>query len=255
MADSRASAASAGFAEGVPCWLEAQLSDVEAGKRFYGELFGWTFEAAHATSTWAYSEGLAVAALVPKRDGRMPTVWTVHFATHDAEGMVRRIREAGGQVITTPVPVGTYGTMALAADPEGAVFGLWEGAEHAGFERRYEPGTFCRAELYSRDPEAVAPFYEDVPLGGLGEEGAGTPGAAADDAGTEDFGRSAVRDVFAAEMPPHFLAHFAVEDCETVLGTVIGLGGRIQVAPFDTSYGVVAVVTDNQGASFAVLQR
>ena len=31
------------FAEGVPCWADAMLSDVEAGKRFYGELFGWTF--------------------------------------------------------------------------------------------------------------------------------------------------------------------------------------------------------------------
>lgn len=62
-------------------------------------------------------------------------------------------------------------------------------------------------------------------------------------------------DVFPAEMPPHFLVHFGVEDCDAVLGTVNRLGGRVQVTPFDTSYGRVAVVTDNQGASFAVLQR
>ena len=31
------------YGEGVPCWVDAQLPDVEAGKRFYGELFGWTF--------------------------------------------------------------------------------------------------------------------------------------------------------------------------------------------------------------------
>ena len=39
------------------------------------------------------------------------------------------------------------------------------------------------------------------------------------------------------------------------LGVVTRLGGRVQVPPFDTSYGNVAVVTDNQGASFALLQR
>lgn len=36
----------AAFPEGVPCWVDAQLADVAAGKRFYGELFGWTFEGA-----------------------------------------------------------------------------------------------------------------------------------------------------------------------------------------------------------------
>jgi predicted enzyme related to lactoylglutathione lyase len=56
-------------------------------------------------------------------------------------------------------------------------------------------------------------------------------------------------------MPPHFLVHFGVEDCEGVLGTVSRLGGRVQAPPFETSYGKVAVVTDNQGASFAVLER
>jgi predicted enzyme related to lactoylglutathione lyase len=55
-------------------------------------------------------------------------------------------------------------------------------------------------------------------------------------------------------MPPHFLVHFGVEDVEAVLGTVNRLGGRVQTPPFDTSYGRAAVVTDNQGASFAVLQ-
>jgi hypothetical protein len=36
---------------------------------------------------------------------------------------------------------------------------------------------------------------------------------------------------------------------------VVRLGGRVQVPPFGTSYGTAAVVTDNQGASFALLHR
>ena len=56
-------------------------------------------------------------------------------------------------------------------------------------------------------------------------------------------------------MPPHFLVHFAVEDVAAALEDVTRLGGRVQVPPFETSYGEVAVVTDNQGASFALLHR
>jgi predicted enzyme related to lactoylglutathione lyase len=240
MAENKASA----YGEGVPCWVDAQLPDVEAGKRFYGELFGWDFEEAYGGSVWARKEGRPVAALARKADGRLPTVWTVYFATPDVEALADRVWAAGGQVVTAPVPVGDLGMFALVTDTEGAVFGLWEPGAHPGFGRRHEPGTFAWAELYARDTEAANTFYGD-----LFHDALFGPDA------RPDFGRAAVSEVFPAEMPPHFLVHFAVADCEAVLGTVSRLGGRIQAPPFETSYGKVAVVTDNQGASFAVLER
>ncbi|MEU7425835.1 MULTISPECIES: VOC family protein [unclassified Streptomyces] len=244
MAENRASVHEEAFEEGVPCWVDAQLADVEAGKRFYGELFGWSFEEAHGSSVWARLGGEPVAALAPKTDGRMPTVWTVSFATPDARALGRRITAAGGQLVLPPIPVGDLGTAALAADPGGAVFGLWQAGDHRGFGRRREPGTFAWAQLYTRDTAAANAFYGDLfhdALFGAGAE--------------PDFGRAEVTEVFPAEMPPHFLTHFRVTDIADALQAVRGLGGRVQVPPFDTSYGLVAVVTDNQGASFALLQR
>ncbi|KUM69756.1 hydrolase [Streptomyces griseorubiginosus] len=224
--------------------MDAQLPDVAAGQRFYGELFGWTFEEAPGGSVWALRDGEPVAGLARKTDGRMPTVWTVYFATPDIESLADRIWAAGGQVVTAPVPVAELGMSALVTDPEGAVFALWEPGSHQGFGARHRPGTFAWAELYARDTEAANTFY-----GGLFHDALFGPDA------HPDFGRAPVADVFPAEMPPHFLVHFQVEDCEAVLGTVGRLGGRVQAPPFETSYGKVAVVTDNQGASFAVLER
>ncbi|MFE1248765.1 VOC family protein [Streptomyces sp. NPDC058741] len=240
MAENRASL----YAEGVPCWVDVQLPDVEAGKRFYGELFGWTFEDWFGPFTRALKGGEPVAALIRKVDGRMPTVWTVYFATPDAGALARRVREAGGQVVSAPVPAGELGVTALVTDPEGAVFALWQPGEHPGFGARHEPGTFARVQLYARDTEAVDGFY-----GALFQEALFGPDA------EPDFGRAPVSDVFPAEMPPHFLVHFAVEDLPAALEEVTGLGGRVQVPPFGTSYGAVAVVSDDQGASFALLHR
>ncbi|MFI2203847.1 VOC family protein [Streptomyces sp. NPDC020192] len=250
MAENRASAneetqeVGEAYGEGVPCWVDAQLPDVEAGKRFYGELFGWTFEEAYGSSVWARLDGEPVAALAHKTDGRMPTVWTVYFATPDAEALTRRITAAGGQVVMAPTALDDLGTAALAADPEGAVFGLWQPGGHQGFGRRREPGTFVWAQLYTRDTAAANTFY-----GGLFHEALFGSGA------EPDFGRAEVTEVFPAEMPPHFLAHFRVTDLDDALGAVQRLGGRVQASPFETSYGQVAVVTDNQGASFALLHR
>jgi predicted enzyme related to lactoylglutathione lyase len=240
MAENRASA----YGEGVPCWVDVQLPDVEAGKRFYGGLFGWTFRAAHGSAVWALRDGEPVAALVPKTDGRMPTVWTVHFATPDAGACVRRVQASGGQLVTAPTRIADLGVHALVTDAEGAVFGLWQADGHAGFGRRREPGGFAWAELYTRDTGAADAFYGD-----LFHEALFGPNA------EPGFGRAPVSDVFPAEMPPHFLVHFGVEDCDEALGAVRRLGGRVQATPFDASYGRVAVVTDDQGASFALLQR
>ncbi|MGW2491925.1 VOC family protein [Streptomyces sp. NPDC001606] len=267
MAENRASANEEVYREGVPCWVDAQLPDVEAGKRFYGELFGWTFAEpgdepggepgeehgerrgegrgeGYGSSVWARLGGDPVAALAPKTDGRMPTVWTVSFATPDAVALGRRITAAGGQLVMAPFPVDGLGTAALAADPDGAVFGLWQPGSHRGFGRRHEPGTFVWAELYTRDTAAANAFY-----GGLFHDALFGGGA------EPDFGRADVTEVFPAEMPPHFLAHFRVTDLEDALGAVQRLDGRVQAPPFETSYGRVAVVTDNQGASFALLHR
>lgn len=249
MAENRASGYGEDVREGAPCWVDAQLPDVEAGKRFYGELFGWTYDDAYGSSVWAREGGELVAGLEHKADGRMPTVWTVYFATPDVEALVGRLRQAGGQVVTEPVRVGgpgpaALGVAALVADPEGAVFGLWQPGSHPGFGTHRAPGTFAWAQLYARDTAAVNAFYGDLfydALFGPDSE--------------PEFGRTPVADLFPAEMPPHFLVHFRVADCAAALDTVNRLGGRVQAGPFAASYGTVAVVTDNQGASFALLER
>ncbi|WUJ16329.1 VOC family protein [Streptomyces sp. NBC_00390] len=262
----------AAFTEGAPCWVDASLPDVEAGKRFYGDLFGWTFVGrggeelpgggTRSRYADAYSGDKLVAALVPKRDGRMPTVWSVYFATPDAVALSRRIREAGGQMIMDPLPVGKAGVVAVAADPGGAVFGLWQAGDQPGFEKMGVPGTFCWTEVYTRDKDTADDFYESV----FGFQGTDLPGAPVDfrmwsPAGTEPGERTAVggrtllTDAFPAEMPGHFLVYFCVEDCDWTAETVVRLGGRVQAPPFDIPYGRIAVLTDNQGAAFAVLSE
>lgn len=254
----------ADFAEGTPCWVDASLPDLAAGKRFYGELFGWTFDEGAAEEygfyTLAYSDGKSVAALAPKPDGRMPTVWEVYFATPDAAALSARIKSAGGRLVMDPMEVRPLGTKALAADPEGAVFGLWQPGTHRGFEKLREPNSYCWTEVYTRDKDRVDPFYETV-FGFTGQdvEDAGvefrtwSPRGAKPGTETAIGGRSVITEAFPAEMPAHFLVYFNVDDCDESVATAKRLGGRVTAGPFDTPYGRIAVVADNQSAVFALL--
>lgn len=49
--------------------------------------------------------------------------------------------------------------------------------------------------------------------------------------------------------------YFAVPDCDESVAMVKRLGGRVTADPFDTPYGRIAVVADNQGAMFALLSE
>ncbi|NJP99901.1 VOC family protein [Streptomyces zingiberis] len=259
------------FAEGAPCWADAMLPDLEAGKRFYGDLFGWSFgpsEDRFGRYTQAYLGDRAAAALFPKTDGRMPTAWNVYLATPDATALAARIREAGGKLINDPTPVHDYGVMATAADPGGAVFSFWQPGTHQGFEATGEPGAYAWAELRTRDKTAADPFYERV----FGYATRDVPGAesSGEDDGGLDFrvwapagrtpgeesavgGRAVMDERFPAELPPHFLVYFAVPDCDEAVATTGRLGGRTTAGPMDTPHGRLATVADDQGAAFAVI--
>ncbi|KUJ70053.1 hydrolase [Streptomyces albus subsp. albus] len=254
----------AAFEDGVPCWVDASLPDVEAGKRFYGELFGWTFGAGdpdYGFYAQAFHDDRNVAALAPKPDGRMPTVWNIYFAARDATATAARIRDAGGQLIIAPMAVGGFGTMATAVDPGGAVFGLWQPGSHHGFEEQDEPGSYIWTELYTREKEAVDAFYGEV--FGYGTHDAGT-GSGVDFAmwspagepvgpHTAVCGRAVMDESFPAELPAHFLVYFAVADCDETVATARRLGGRTVGDPQDTPYGRFAMLVDDQGANFAVI--
>ncbi|MEV0120812.1 VOC family protein [Streptomyces sp. NPDC050703] len=264
------------YGEGVPCWADAMLPDVEGGKRFYGELFGWTFDEGAGPEYGHYAQaslgGRAVAALAPKADGRMPTVWTVYLATPDAAALAGRIKAAGGSMVTEAMTVGPFGTMGLAADPEGAVFGLWQAGTHRGFGLTQAPGAFCWTEVYSRDKDRVDPFYEgvfgyrghDLDLDGVAfrtwSPAGAEPGPDTAVGGRQLFpaadavGARSADGYSTPEMPPHFLVYFTVADADATTATATRLGGRALMPPTDIPYGRMAVIRDNQGAVFAVLQ-
>ena len=89
------------FSEGAPCWVDAMFADVEGAKTFYADVLGWTFGEAsseYGNYTQAYSDGKAVAAVVPPMPGAdAPSQWCLYFASPDAAataGMRRSCQEA-----------------------------------------------------------------------------------------------------------------------------------------------------------------
>ncbi|MGK5627830.1 VOC family protein [Streptomyces sp. URMC 123] len=245
-------------AEGTPCWVDAMFTDPEGARTFYGEVLGWTFgESASEFGdyTEAYANGRAVAAVVPPMPGQdTRSAWCLYFASPDAAATAEKIRAAGGEVLMEPMRVGDFGTMVLARDPGGVTFGVWQAGSHEGFGTTGEPGAYCWAEIYTRDPGAADRFFPAVfPYRGrrMVEESMDFKVFDIDD--DIVLGRMAMTKEFPPEVPPYINVYFAVADCDAAVAKATELGGTVECGPMDTPFGRFATLTDPQGAAFSVI--
>jgi len=151
---------------GTPCWIDLGVADKAKAKAFYGGLFGWSIQDG-PPEAGGYSmcliDGKAAAGIGDKQGPEeQPPYWTTYIATADADATAARVKAAGGQVLADPFDVMDVGRMAIAIDPGGAPFGIWEAKAHTGVGVANEPGALIWSENMSRDYEANKAFYGSV---------------------------------------------------------------------------------------------
>ncbi|GGR88940.1 MULTISPECIES: VOC family protein [Streptomyces] len=244
--------------EGTPCWADAMFSDVEGAKRFYGDVLGWTFgesSSEYGNYTQAYADGKAVAAVVPPMPGQEgQSQWCLYFASPDAAATARRIREAGGEVLLEPMRVGDFGTMCLAREPSGAVFGVWQAGAHEGFEATATPGAYCWAEVFTREPEQADAFLASVFPYRMKEIEDDAVDYRMFDIGEDTvLGRMRMTEDFPPEVPSYINVYFAVDDCDAAVARAVELGGILRFGPMSSPFGRFAALSDPQGADFSVI--
>ncbi|MEU5133650.1 VOC family protein [Streptomyces californicus] len=245
--------------EGTPCWADAMFVDVEGAKSFYGDVLGWTFgESASEFGdyTQAFADGRAAAAVVPPMPSADDTsAWCLYFASPDAAATAVKVRDNGGEVLMEPMRIGDFGTMALARDPGGAVFGIWQAGRHEGFETEMGvPGGYCWSEVFTRDPQRVDAFYPAVfPYTVRKFDDESMDFTMFDVAGRTVLGRMAMGEEFPPEVPSYVNVYFAVPDCDAAVAKATARGGELRYGPVDSPFGRFAAISDPQGAAFAVI--
>lgn len=244
------------YTEGVPCWADLATTDVGSATDFYSDLFGWRFEKLETDSVpyWmAYRKDLVAAGVGPAQEGQEFSVWTTYFAVDDTDLTVEKIEEAGGQVIMSPLDVSDAGRMAIAADPTGAVFAIWQAGRRIGASIVNEHGGLNWNELQTTDTERAVSFYEDV----FGHTHRTTEGGA----GPYTLLSVADREIAGVMAPPapdipnSWGVYFAVDDAAAALQTAKDAGGSAITDTIDIpGAGILAVLADPAGAPFTVIQ-
>ncbi len=245
------------WAPGTPCWVDVLTSDLAAARLFYEQLFGWTFTAAEGGYELATLSGRNVAGAMSQQaeQGGHQSVWTVYLAVEDAAKAVDAISAAGGTVLMPVTPVMDTGVMALASDPTGAVFGVWQAMAHTGFQKANETGSVVWNETLTRDFEAAKAFYGSV-FGYTYTDmsGDGFEYATVEVNGNTVGGIGAMPAGVPAEAPAHWRTYFAVDDTDETVDAAIKRGAVVIRPAQDMPYGRHADLQDPTGAYFSVIK-
>lgn len=249
-------------APGQFCWCEVGTTDARAAKSFYGGLFGWTTRDMPAGDAGTYTmiqiEGRDVGGMYELSkemlERGVPAHWLAYVKVTSADEAAARVTELGGRIIMGPFDVMEAGRMAVAQDPTGGAFALWEPRQHAGTSAMGEVGAPCWFELVSTDKAEAGAFYAALFSWKL-ESFLGSMDYTVFKQGDMSVAGLMQSGEKTGFVPSHWVTYFAVDDCDAGADKAVGLGGKVLAPPREIpDVGRMAVLADPSGATFAIIQ-
>jgi uncharacterized protein len=247
---------------GKVIWLDLVTSDLAGAKRFYGELFGWTFQDVSKGRTpycVASLNGTPVAGLVQRAIGpgeRRQPAWLTFLSVADVEQAARTAVADGGKVLSEPRSYPRRGRQAVFADPQGAVFAVLQSSSGDPPDVLAQPGQWIWSSLLAGNPDQDAAFYQAVfgyqVIDQIRDDGVEHVLLASD-----AYARASVNapPPGSSVLHPHWLNFVRVDNTAAAVTKVQALGGQVLVAPHvDRHGGSIAVVADPSGAPFGLLE-
>ncbi|MEC3919076.1 VOC family protein [Nocardia sp. CDC160] len=244
--------------QGTPCWVDCSVDDPAAARDFYSQLLGWEVLDSPPEAggyLMAMLDGKPAAGIGPKMgEAAMPSVWTTYFAADSADAVAGSVQAAGGAVFMPPFDVMDVGRMFIAADPAGAVFGVWEAKAHTGAGIFNEPGAYCWNDLHTNAYASSQDFYGQVfgwKFDEIGNEQ--MPYSTFADAHGRPMGGMADTTGQPGDMPNYWLTWFQVAGTDASLEKAKQLGATVLMGPDDSPFGRMGIVAGPQGEVFGLI--
>ncbi|MFZ6873595.1 VOC family protein [Undibacterium sp. Di27W] len=112
------------------CWGQLNTSDTAKAEAYYTALFGWSASTSSdggMTYTEWQQHGTAIGGMMTLPDGAMaPSHWLAYFSVEDCNASTAQAQALGAAVYVPPTDIPHTGRFAVLADPQGAVFAIYQ---------------------------------------------------------------------------------------------------------------------------------
>ena len=246
------------------CWLELATANRSAAAKFYSNLFGWTAEDLPMGPEMTYTMlrldgkdvGGAYQLMKEQVDAHVPPHWMLYIKVESVDASAAKAVKLGAKQIVEPSDIPNVGRFAVLQDPTGATISVFQPGQHRGFTTFQQIGALCWADLNTSDPGKAATFYGEW-LGWKFDTGKDGYRHIINGTGNEDMIGGIPPQINAPPgTPSHWMAYFAVADCKAAAAKATQLGAStLMPATLMPDVGTIAVLSDPQGAVFALYQH
>lgn len=250
-----------GFAAGEPAWIELSTDDPSAAVDFYADLFGWTVRDEDLDGGQYHIcslEGRDVAGIVDAEllHQNRSLGWLTYFATRDVHATIQRAGELHAATVVPPRLLPHAGTAAVAVDPFGAAFGLFQAGPRAGVQQLNRAGSLCWNELATGEPEQCLDFYRALFDFGTHREHSptGRPYTVLTVDDLPVAGMLELESVWPNVVPARWLPYLGVDSAAQAAEQVTALGGTPTIGPLETPHGTLHVVRDPGGFALSLIE-
>ena len=117
--------------EGTLCWADLSTPDPARAGKFYSELFRWKLEAAeHDSSGYLHIRNgdrfIGGIPPIQHRDSQIPPHWLLYIAVSDCDESAAKAKQLGATTLMSPMTMENVGRWSILADPQGAVFAIFQ---------------------------------------------------------------------------------------------------------------------------------
>ncbi|TNF45187.1 MAG: VOC family protein, partial [Epsilonproteobacteria bacterium] len=145
-------------------WHDLITDDVSAAKRFYADVFGWSFEK-HGAYTLVSNQGKPVGGMLeikPQAKSKAEAVWVPSLSVADVDRSLEYVKSQKGKVLKGPFDIPDRGRGVLVSDPHGAHLVLLHAKGGDPKDTIPQIGDWLWNELWTNVPKESYSFYRKL---------------------------------------------------------------------------------------------
>ena len=239
-------------------WADLVTDDVPAARKFYSQLFGWTFRTVGDYVVVCNDDrplGGMFQRPRPNDQSARPR-WFGYISVSSVARAKKTVVASGGKIFLEPQQVPNRGEQAVFADAEGAMFGVVKSSSGDPQDFLADPGDWIWIQLLSRDAKKASEFYRAV--GGYDIVENTTTNRQSDYVLTsEGYARATVRTIRTTDtkVQPTWLPFVRVKSVAETVALAKQIGGKVLIEPSPKLLnGNAAIIADPTGAAIGIMQ-
>ncbi len=245
------------FHPGKFVWWDLMTYDIPSVKKFYSELFGWTYLDVGESDndyTVVLQDGKPIAGMFKLRDVDPKqgfSQWISYLSVADMNQSINYVKANGGKIYREPFDLPNRGAISFIFDSQQAIIALVKSSSGDPVDQDPVYNRWFWTELWTNDVDNSIKFYKELCRynNRIFDTRADNKYYVLEN---ENRPRAGIVKIPFENVKPHWMPYIAVKDPSEIVKKVEQLGGTVYLSTEGIAGNNAAIIADPSGAVFTV---